>query len=175
MAAAVVDGALGRRKLRIGECADRHCHERALSADFGVEQVGAADRAEPESVARAPVADAQIFGCRTRDRIGRGEGSESSKDAAGATLAGEAVADADADADAQWCAFARPYRMNRGESLCGVVQSLPSSFFSIAAIGPVSGTLTTGWLGRAWRMWLWAFGACGLAAFGGGVSFAPVG
>jgi len=42
-------------------------------------------------------------------------------------------------------------------------QSLPSSFFSIAAIGPVSGSLTAGWFGRAWLMRPVLIG--GLAAF----------
>src|SRR5690606_16787745 len=55
----------------------------------------AADRAEAEPEACALVASADILGGAAGHPVGRGEGGERGKDAAGAALAGEAVAEAD--------------------------------------------------------------------------------
>ena len=93
VAAAVVDGILRRREVGVGEAADRHRHIAVLDADLGVEQVGAADRAEAEPVLGAGVAGAQIFGGLAGNGVGQVEGRQRRKDAAGPPLALEAMAD----------------------------------------------------------------------------------
>ena len=96
MPAAVVDRILRRRKLGIGKRADRNADEGLLAAFLGVEQRGAADRAEAEREAAAMVADAHVFGRGAGDLVWCGVTGQRGEHAAGAALAGEAMADADA-------------------------------------------------------------------------------
>src|SRR5262245_26981218 len=109
MAAAVVDRVGRRREARIGERADRDADEAIFVAFLGVEYVSSAYGTEAEAEAGAVVAGADVFGGGAGDGVGHGEAGERGEHAAGAALAGQAVADADAawlalDFDAQLAA-----------------------------------------------------------------------
>ena len=56
---------------------------------LGVEHVGPADRAEPESEPGSLVADPYVFGCRAEDLVRGREAGQRRKDAAGPPLTGE--------------------------------------------------------------------------------------
>src|SRR5579872_5897557 len=72
-----------RRKARVGEAAHRYRDASILVAFLGVEEVGAADRAEAEPEPRALVADPNVLARIAEDFVGRAEGGQRRKDAAG--------------------------------------------------------------------------------------------
>jgi len=95
--AAVVNGILGWREIGVGEGADGDADRAAILALFRMKEIGPADRAEAETEFGALIAGADVFGGAAGHLIIGAEGCEGGEDAAGAALAGEAVADADAE------------------------------------------------------------------------------
>ena len=95
MPAAIVDGHLGRREAGVGKRADGDADAPAYPF-FGVEQIGAADRAEAENEPGPLIAGADILGSRANDLVGSGKAGQGSEHAAGSLLASKAVAESDA-------------------------------------------------------------------------------
>jgi hypothetical protein len=95
MPAAVVDRDLRRRKRGIGKRPHGDTH-RVVAALFGVEDGRPADRTEPEDESGALIADARVFSRSAEDLERSSEARQCGEDAAGPSLAGEAIADADA-------------------------------------------------------------------------------
>src|ERR1700733_5903412 len=95
MPAAIVDGPLRGWKLPVSESAHGDAHGLSV-AFFGVKDGRAANRAEPEGEPRALIPDPNMFGGVAIDPERCIKASERRENAAGSTLAGEAVADAHA-------------------------------------------------------------------------------
>jgi len=115
---AIVDRVFRWRKAWIGKGTHGDGHG-IVSAFFCVEHVRSAYGAEPESEPRPLISGAYILRSRARDSVRRREGGQSSKDAAGSALTGEAVTNADAARftayfNAQLSASARGCSMRHG-------------------------------------------------------------
>jgi hypothetical protein len=91
MSAAVIDRIFRRGEARVSEGADGDGHRRLFPPLFGMEHGCPADGAEAEREPGALVADAKVLGCRAEDSVRGCEAGQSCEDAAGSTLAGQAV------------------------------------------------------------------------------------
>ncbi len=90
MTPAIMGGILRRRKIRIGEAADRDAA--GLATFLRMEQVGPADRAEAEL--RPLIAGADMPAGLASHLLGMGEAGDSRKDAADPMQADRAMTDA---------------------------------------------------------------------------------
>lgn len=94
MPAAVVDGELRGREAGVGKSAHGDAYPVNFPC-FGVEEIGPADRAEPENELCPLVAGTDIFGGRAYDLVGSGEAGQGGEHTAGSLLTSKAVANAD--------------------------------------------------------------------------------
>lgn len=132
MAPAVVDGNRGGGKRRIGECSHRDAHAFRF-AFFGVEQRGSAYRTESKAESRTLVTRTYLFGGRARDAEGRRETRQGGEHAAGALLAGKAVA----DANAAWSAVDFNAKLAASAGCCSW-HRLPRRIVDAVEAGPIA-------------------------------------
>src|SRR5271166_23390 len=128
MSAAVIDRVSRWRKAWVGEGTHGDTRRRLFATLFGVEYRCPAHRAESELEPGSLVADPHVLGCGADNLIGSGEAGQRRENAAGPTLAGEAVANADAEGfainfDAQLAAgtrgCSRTHSVPRGKLFAG--------------------------------------------------------
>jgi hypothetical protein len=113
MSTAIVDGNLGRWKIRVRKRTHGNAHELTFTV-LGVENSSPTNRAEPECEPGSLIPDTNIFGRGTEDLEGSGEAGQCRENTARPVLAGQTVA----NTHSAWLTFDLDTKLPAGAGGC---------------------------------------------------------